>query len=334
MATLKDISRYAGVNTSTVSRYLSGELRVRPETERQIRSAIEKLGYRPNYLAKALKTQVSKIIGIIVPSSQNPLFAEIVSGIYSVLTKAGYAYIQTASENSSEEELRCYERLCYRQVDGIIVIGSAGNESLLESHFSPDVPVIFINRGTKDNSRAGVVTDFTHGAAEAVRFLYAHGARKIGMLTGIRGLEESEQKEEGYRQGLSDCSLIYDPSMVKIGKYRYEEGYQGAKALIEEHQVDAIFAANDLMAISAMACAKDHGMEVGDQISVIGYGNSEASAFTTPKLTTIDQSKRHSGEQGARAMLHLLAGYACQTESITPTLLVRESQVPIPGENE
>ena len=297
MSSIKDVSAFAGVTVSTVSRYLSGKLNVLPETEARILDAIRVLDYRPNSVARALKLQRTSTVGIIVPCSINPIFAEIVSGVYSVLSSRGYDYIQTAAERDTVRELRCLRQLQERQVDGILVIGNA----CLTDHYGQweesgairKLPAVFINRCYEGPGPVRVLSDLAQGTYQAVEHFCRRGHRRVAMVTGTPGLEDTTVKEQGYVRSLREHGL--GPGLILPGFYRYEESYQAAQELLRLHRPDALLGVNDLAAIAALNCANDMGLRVPEDVAIIGFGNSEASAYTFPALTTVDQHKYYSG---------------------------------------
>ena len=285
MSSLKDVSALAGVNVSTVSRYLSGKLTVRKETEDRIKEAIRALDYRPNSVARALKLRRTGTVGIIVPNSANPVFAEIVSGVYRVLSDNGYAYIQTASENDKDRELTCFQQLQERQVDGILAIGSARPGDRYEQWVAEGAirktPTVFINRFYDQPQYLRVLTDFAGGTCRAAEYCLQRGRRRVAMVTGVPGLEETAVKERGYRRCLA--------------------------------------------AIAALNCALDMGLRVPEDLAVIGFGNSETAAFTSPGLTTVEQHKAYCGQRGAQKLIDLLEGKRPVSEMVETELVLRGS---------
>lgn len=329
MASLREVSQRAGVTISTVSRYLSGSLTVRPETEARILAAVRAVDYQPNDIARALKQRKTRTVGVIVPSSANPLFAEIVGGIYGVLCAHDYSYIQMASENDLEREKKCFQTLQNKQVDGLIVIGSAVADDaydqwLADGEIRP-LPSVFINRMYDKPQYTRVLNDFDQGSCRAVEYFISTGRRRIAMLSGIPGLEESVVKERGFFRCLAEHGRPASPEDIAYGYYRFEEGFRAAKKLLETARPDAILAVNDLSAIAALSCAATMGLRVPEDLAVIGCGNSEASAFTSPALSTIDQDKRLSGQRGAQLLLDLLEGKSVQSEVVHTKLILRSS---------
>lgn len=329
MASLKDVSAYANVNISTISRYLSNELNVRPETERRILDAIEKTGYQPNYIARALKTHSTASIGVIAPSASNPLFAEIVSGIDLVLREQEYTYFLVTTDNDVQRELAGIRTMQSKFADGVILLNASATfpvfRSWLDSGLIREQPMVFVNCMFDSKGYACVLNNFAQGSYAAVKYLIEQGRKKIAMITGRVGQEESDLKRDGYLQALCEAGLPAEEGMILPGAYYFAGGYRMAERLIETHNPDAIFAANDLMAIAAMRCAAKHGRVVPDDIAVVGYGNSEASEFTTPALSTIDQQKRYSGQRAAVLLLEQFQTGRRQTERIDTAFLLRES---------
>lgn len=329
MASLREVSQRAGVTISTVSRYLSGALNVRPETEERILAAVRAVDYRPNDIARALKQRKTRTVGVIVPSSANPLFAEIVGGIYSVLCEQDYSYIQMASENDLKREKQCFQTLQNKQVDGLLVVGSAVANDAYDQWLADgdirETPIVFINRMYDKPQYTRVLNDFDQGSYSAVEHFLSTGRKHIAMLSGIPGLEESIVKEKGYYKCLADHGITPDSRDMVYGHYHFEEGFRAARQLLESVRPDAILAVNDLSAIAALSCANSMGIRVPEDLAVIGYGNSEASAFTFPALSTIDQDKRFSGQRGAQLLLDMLEEKPVQSEVVRTTLILRNS---------
>lgn len=329
MITLADVAKVAGVNISTVSRYLSGKLNVRPCTEIRINNAIKQLNYRPNRIARALKTNHSQTIGVVTPSASNPLFAEIVDAVYEELQKHDFTLIQIPTGNEIQRELEAIQILEARQVDGLIILNSMVDKEIYKKWFDQDnncrIPVVFINCMYEWEGQARVLADFRGGSLKAVKYLLSTGRRTIAMMSGRNDQDESEEKEKGYCEALQQAGLKLDPKLIRYGYYIYEEGYNVAKYFITNFRPDAIIAANDLMAIAAMRCALSFGLDIPNDIAIIGYGNSEASQFTYPALSTIDQGKRYSGKNAASLLLQLFEGAPPRKIFVKTSIVIRES---------
>jgi DNA-binding LacI/PurR family transcriptional regulator len=328
MSSLKDVSALAGVNVSTVSRYLSGKLTVRKETEDRIKEAIRALDYRPNSVARALKLRRTGTVGIIVPNSANPVFAEIVSGVYRVLSDYGYAYIQTASENDKDRELTCFQQLQERQVDGILAIGSARPGDRYEQWVAEGAirktPTVFINRfydqphtcgcsPTLPGEPAGRRNTACSGAGEGSPWsrAFPDWRRRRSRSGDTAGAWPAT----AWRWSPARCSRASTAMRRATGR-----GY-----LLKLFQPDAILAVNDLAAIAALNCALDMGLRVPEDLAVIGFGNSETAAFTSPGLTTVEQHKAYCGQRGAQKLIDLLEGKRPVSEMVETELVLRGS---------
>jgi DNA-binding LacI/PurR family transcriptional regulator len=234
-----------------------------------------------------------------------------------------------ASENDHKREKQCFQTLQSKQVDGLIVIGCAGaNDTYDQWVQNGDIrpmPLVFINRMFDNLTHTRVLNDFYQGSYDAVEHFLSTGRRRIAMISGIPGLEESTNKERGFLNCLADHGVTPNKSEIAYGYYNFEEGFRAARYLLENICPDAILAVNDLSAIAVLSCANTLKLRVPEDLAVIGYGNSEASAFTSPALSTIDQDKRLSGQYGARLLLDLLAGKAVESKVVHTTLVLRNS---------
>jgi LacI family transcriptional regulator len=323
LAGIKDVARLAGVNISTVSRFLSGELKVKQETEKRILDAVARLDYRPNVLAKALKTKITNTIGVIIPTIRNPLFADIVAGINAELSKINYASMLFATENEPKKEIEGLLILSERQVDGIIAVGSLaiGSYSEWEAAHKSNVPTVVVNRFWGKEKYAKVITDFSSGANQAVRHLLSKGYKRIAMLIGTWQDEESRNKLQGYKQGLLEAGREYTVQLVTEGFFDYERSFKAAKRLFEL-EPDAILAGSDLMAVAVMQAAKECRLKIPADLAVVGFGNSQISRFTDPSLTTISQHAFTSGQEAARLLIKLFSNPKNIEIKVIPTELV------------
>ena len=329
MVTLKEVSKYAKVNPSTISRYLSNKLKVKPETERRILEAIRETNYRPNYVARALKTNSTLNIGVIAPSGSNPLFAEIISGIGTVLSRNEFTFFLVTSENKADLELAGLHTLHSKLVDGVIILNSnipcETFIDLADEKAIKEEPLVFVNSMYSCEHFARVLSNFAQGAYDATSHLINCGRKNIGMITGRVAEEESDIKKSGYKRALEEHGILLEERKIIPGGYNFDGGYKAAKELIEKFAPDAIFAANDLMAIAAMRCAANLGISVPEKLAVIGYGNTDASQFTTPMLSTVDQQKLYSGECAAELLLLQMETGQRLTKHIDTNLIIRES---------
>jgi LacI family transcriptional regulator len=327
LAGIKDVAKLAGVNISTVSRYLSGQLKVKQETEKRIISAIAELDYRPNVLAKALKTKVTNTIGIIIPTIRNPLFADIVAGINFELSQINYASMLFSTENEPDKEYEGLVVLSERQVDGIIVVGSLsmGGYDKWIKYQDSTVPLVFVNRFWEKSRVSKVVTDFISGSEQAVRYLFSRGYKNIAMIIGSWRDEESLIKLKGFKQGIKNVGFEYRDNLVVEGCFNYEDSFKAVTRLFK-FKPDAILACSDLMAVAAMQAAMKCGFKIPDELAIVGYGNSQISRFTVPSLTTISQHAFTSGQEATKLLVKLFDNPKnFQVKEISTELIKRNS---------
>lgn len=189
----------------------------------------------------------------------------------------------------------------------------------------PKTPTVFINRFYDQPQYLRVLTDFAGGTCRAAEYCLQRGRRRVAMVTGVPGLEETAVKERGYRRCLAGHGLEMEPGQVQPGFYRYEESYRAAGYILKLFQPDAILGVNDLAAIAALNCALDMGLRVPEDLAVIGFGNSETAAFTSPGLTTVEQHKAYCGQLGAQKLIDLLEGKRPVSEMVETELVLRGS---------
>ncbi|MFJ5713042.1 LacI family DNA-binding transcriptional regulator [Neobacillus sp. NPDC093127] len=309
MVTIKDISREAGVSTASVSKVLNGDYRnVSEETKNKILRIAKELKYRPNRLARGLVKNRTNIIGLIVSDITNPYFAELAKGIENRADKAGYKLILCNTDEDEEKERSYINVILEYNLDGVIITGSeksTSNSSIEELQYY-NIPYVSIDREQGDEDYRVYVGNL-EGSYNATAHIIERGHTKIAFIGGAGMSGSRNLRLEGYLKALTEYGIEPDDSLIKIGNYHQETGYDYNKLLIEKgSEFTAIVCGNDLIAFGALNAIKDNGLKCPDDISLIGYDDIYLTELTDPKLTTIKQPSAEIGNYAMEVLLKLM----------------------------
>lgn len=308
-ATLADIARESGMSRSTVSRALSGKGYVSPENKRLILDTAEKLGYRVSTIARALRTQQSMTLGVLVADITNPLFPAIVKGIDEIVSAAGYTLFLCNTDESSQRQQTLICSLLDRHIDGLILVSQTLNEAS-RNLLKNGPPCVFVNR-----IPAMLKADYIGpDNVQAINLLLAHlhglGHRHIACITGPAQSSTAQERKEAWLAGMQRLNVPVYPGYLIEGNYHRSSGKKVVANLLQcQPRPTAILAANDIVALEVINCLIEQGISVPDDISVCGFDDvfdgyfSAVARFQDKGLTTIDQPKRVLGQEAARTLL-------------------------------
>ncbi|WP_111721532.1 LacI family DNA-binding transcriptional regulator [Homoserinimonas sp. OAct 916] len=327
---LKDVAALAGVSVSTVSRVLRG-IPVKDGMAVQVRDAAHKLGYQPNGLAQALRAGKSGTLGLLIPDISNPWLAELASALEEACRLSGIGLILCNSGNRPDQEEMCLDLLWKHRVDGVFLVSVRGQApASLSERARADWPVVAFDRSYAGPGIDVVMADNVGGAQALVNHLVSIGRRNIAQIVSGTGLAAGIDRRVGVddalrRHGLRTADLY-------VGDFSYASGLAGAEHFIGRGApaIDAIVAANDLMAIGALRHCVESGLEVPGDVAIAGFDDMSISSWTSPSLTTV----RQDPELLATAALDLLlsrlddAGLPPRTVTVPCTLKVRGSTHP------
>jgi LacI family transcriptional regulator len=332
--TLRDVARLAGVHTGTASRALNAQTRslVKPETATRVKQAAEKLGYRPNPMARGLKTNRSFTIGVLVPDLTNPLFPPIVRGIEDSLAIVGYTALLANSDNDPEKERLHFETMKDRQVEGFIMATAERDHPLIEDAIAADVPIVLVNR-TVDSARAfAVITDDHEGAALAVNHLVELGHTRIAHIVGPERYSTGKARYVGFVDAMKKAGLKPDRRLVRFTQNFTEgEGARVFRKLIEVNRdFTAVFAGNDLLALGCYDIMAEAGLRCPEDISVVGFNDIPFLDKLRPPLTTVRIPHYEIGVRATELVLERLRNPSADpvTVLLRPDLIVRGSTSP------
>lgn len=313
--TLKEIAETLGISITTVSKALKNYPDVSEKTRKAVIALADELSYTPNSFAVNLRTKESRTIGLIIPEVVHHFFSNVINGIIAEAEKKGYLVIILQSNESLELEKKQVALLINKRVDGIIM--SLSNESNNDFHIKEilrkEIPFVQFDKISKLIPSSKVIINDQKAAMEAVQHLIDKGCKKIAHIRGPENPQNAIDRFIGYKKALEKNGIPYDSKLVYTCKnVTFEEGIEFAKQIVDEHpDVDGIFVITDLVAVGVLAYFNEKGIQVPNQIAVIGFSNWFMSQVITPKLSTVDQP---SYEMGVAAFSLLLEEMICRKE--------------------
>lgn len=304
--TIKTVAKLAGVSISTVSRVLNNPESVTEDKRLRVNRAIEELRYVPNPVARALGSRKVGSIAIVVPTILNPLMNEAMRGIIEVLDEGCYDAIVFDSNEDFTREQTFYELLPHKMVEGAIFLASAGRELDFDA-LAEKMPVALISRPETPTKVDTFVSDERHGMRLLTEHLAALGHKEIGHIGGAFGNSSAMLRFDYFRDALDHMRLPWHPEYNTFCDWSIHGGYEAMLRLVKRtHRPSAIICSTDLIALGAMAGARELGIRIPEELSVTGFDNAPSSPFIYPSLTTLKYPNYRLGRLAARAVLRRL----------------------------
>ncbi len=317
MITLKEIAAQSGVSIATVSNILNGKSNVSEATKQRVMQIVKETGYRPNYMARSLRSSKTNTIGVIIEDITNFSSPLQIDGITAALEYRGYKlilenlryytkYNGVPNHSYVESVQSAIQEMLTIKVDGIVyVAGHTRNIDFLPSNLP--IPLVVSYSGCNNPAYPYVVIDDVSSAFNMTEFLISKGHTKICIIAGSKNNEHSDQRLIGWEKSMKNHGLSLDPSLIFFGDWKRESGYNCCKKLFETSKdITAIFCFNDLMAAGVYDYLKENNMTAGKDISVVGFDNREVSTFLVPQLTTMEIPLPQFGVCAAEALLKLI----------------------------
>lgn len=302
---IKDVADYAGVAPSTVSRVLNNPDRVSPVTLEKVNKAIEQLGFRPNILARSMRTGKTSTIAVVLPDITNLFFPELILGIEKAAQKKGYRLFICNSDEDVEREADILLDLSYRNVDGIILSSVRGENCNLKQieDLSRQIPLVMVDRNINNLEVSSVTVDNYKGVYKATSYFLAQGYTDIAFLGGPLCREVCRKRYQGFKQALKDSGIKIQDDLIFETNFKASGGMKAAEELISKKKIPiAIVSANDMMAIGAIRVFKSRGIRIPDDIEVIGFDNIPLAALTVPSLSTVAQPIEEMGIEAVKLL--------------------------------
>lgn len=289
--TRNTVAEHAGVSTAVVSYVLNnGPRPVATETREKVLRAIAEVGYRPNTVARALRSKRTMTLGLLVPDSSNPYFAELAKALEDVAFGHGYALLMANSSNDPGRELSQLRALVARQVDGLLVVRT-GAAASLRAEVPEEMRLVLLDRAVDRDVFSSVTADNFGGARAGVEHLIAHGHRRIGCIAGPEDVPAARDRERGWSAALTDAGLVSEPGLVFRSLFSREGGYSAALALLAaQPRPTALFVSSDLQAVGTLRACHEAGLRVPEDLAVVSFDGTLESEFTCPPLTVVQQS--------------------------------------------
>ena len=306
--TRNDVAEAAGVSTAIVSYVVNdGPRPVSRETRQKVLETIDRLGYKPNAVARNLRRQRTSTLGLILPDTHNPYFAEVARAVEQTAYESGFTVMICHSDYKLERELHYVSVLHAERAAGVIWFPATTNPEPAIRLAEYGVPLVVLDRIVEAPRVYSIVADNFRGGYIAAQHLLNLGHRRIGCIARPHDLHHSQERIRGYLSAMKENGLPFDESLVVKGGFRLEDGREAAlKLLALQPPPTAIFAYNDFMAIGALRAVLERGLKVPGDLSIVGFDDIPQSAFTYPALTTIRLPKHEMGSKGAKLLLDLV----------------------------
>ncbi|GAA0583320.1 LacI family DNA-binding transcriptional regulator [Caenispirillum bisanense] len=330
MATIKDVAREAQVSVSTVSHVINGTRFVAPETAERVHAVIDRLGYAPSGVARALKGNRTQSIGMVVTSSTNPFFAALIHSVEAACFARGYSLVLCNTEDDRDKQVAYLATLRMKRIDALVVLTANQQPGLAaELAAAAEVPTVVLD--AEEAGAATVISDDSFaGGALAARHLAECGFRRIACITGPQRHPRSAERLAGFMAGLDAADVPLPPAMMETADLTVAGASAAMARLLDRpaaERPEAVFCFNDMMAMGALCAAHERGLVVPDDVSVMGYDDVELAAFMAPPLTTIHQPVPELGARAAAVLIDHLDGGAPlpRVLKLRPRLVERRS---------
>ncbi|WP_238883631.1 LacI family DNA-binding transcriptional regulator [Clostridium sp. YIM B02551] len=309
MATsIKDVAREAGVSIATVSRVLNDIDVVNEETKKKVLDAIKKLGYRPNIVARSLKTQRTKTIGILVPDISSQFYPEVVRGAEDVSNIYDYNVILCNSDFDGEKEKEYLKVLKEKMVDGVLYMSSSLQDETLDLINELDLKTVLVETKDKEGTLPSVIIDNVKATYDATKYLLDKGLKNIGYI----GMEKEAlnawaERYNGYEKALKEANVNVDEKLTFFKSLKANTGYEGINEILSSgKKLDGLVCGSDEVAMGAINALRDKGIKVPEDVKVIGFNNISVAELFYPKITTVAQPMYDMGSVAMRMLIKII----------------------------
>ncbi len=331
MANIKDVALHAGVSVTTVSHVVNGTRFVSEVVRQRVEAAVRELGYVPSAVARSLKHNTTHTFGMVIPNNSNPYFAEIIRGVEDRCFAAGYNVILCNSNDDPERQAAYLRVLAEKRIDGLIFVVTGSDAVVRATLGGINTPLVLLDREVSGVSGDLVEVNHVLGSQMATRHLLELGHPRVACISGPPGLSPSSQRRAGWKDALEHAGVERKESDLARGDFTARGGYLAMQALLRRRpRPTAVFACNDLMAFGALTAAREAGIAVPQQLSIVGFDDIDLAAFSAPPLTTVAQPKQQIGTVAADLLLDRVSNARTDNRQmiLDPELRVRASTAP------
>ncbi len=329
------VARRARVSTATVSRVINGTAFVAPETADRVRAAIDALGFFPDNNARTLGSGRSGLYGLIISDITNPYFPELVKAFEDIAVEHGQEVLVANTNYDPKRMETCVARMLQRKVDGVAIMTSEMEDRLIHNFARRQIPLVFLDLATFESGMSVVRVNYGAGVQAAMEHLVALGHGDIAFISGPLSLASARTRAQAFRAALAQHGLSGQSPWMEEGDHRVEGGHHAMQRILARGKPlpTAVLTSNDLTAIGAIGAIHEYGLQIPEDISVIGFDGIELSAYTQPALTTLAVSRSELAAAAFRSLFQQkasLAGSASVSKEhvIEPRLLIRGSTAP------
>lgn len=316
MATIKDVARVAGVSVATVSRVLNASENVRPETVEAVKRAIEELDYHPNFLGRTLRRLETMKILVMVPTISNQFYSRVIRGIQSVARQNGYHVMLGITESDPVGEQEYVEMARRKLVDGVIFLHATLSASEI-TELAKSCPAAFANECIPGAEVSAVSIDNLQAGYDAAEFLIRNGHRSIAFVSAGELYGSSSLRREGYCKALADAGIGVNTKLFLDEGLTFKAGRRAAERLMKDISLpDAVFAVSDSAAIGLISTLEEKGIQVGKDISVMGFDNNQIAEYFIPALTTVSQPQFEIGQKAMELLIEKVHDLTGETKQI------------------
>ncbi|WP_242424170.1 LacI family DNA-binding transcriptional regulator [Frankia sp. EI5c] len=321
-ATIREVAALAGVSVSTVSNALAGRRSVSGESSARVRAAVHRLGYRPDGAARAARAQTRQAIGLVVPDSRNPFFAEVAHGVEAVAQSLGWAVFLASTDLDEAREADYLDRMA-GAADGVLVCSTSGSPDQVQRMVDSGIAVVACDERVAVTGAGGVFSDDTAAGRIAARHILTRAPRRIAMICGPEHLATARARRTGFRDELQAAGRSLPPWRSLASDYTIDGGRWAAdQILASDPRVDAVFCANDLQAVGAAQALRQAGRQVPADVIVIGIDGIAWGEVTEPSLTSVTRDPHRLGSEAARLLIQMVGEGAQPREIVLPVALV------------
>lgn len=325
--TIYDVAREASVSMATVSRVVNGNPNVKPSTRKKVLATIDRLGYRPNAVARGLASKKTTTVGAIIPDISSVFYSELTRGIEDIATMYNYNTILSNSDQNQDKEIRLINSMLEKQVDGILFMGGKITEEHIQQFKTSSAPVVLAATFDATNTLPSVNINYEQAAYEATNHLMGDSKIQPAFITGDDFTQSNYIKRLGYERALSEAGVQINEELIIENKCTYDGGMKSVKDLLAKYpETDRIFVATDETALGVIHGAQDAGHQVPEDIQVFGFNNTRVAMMVRPTLTTVMQPMYDIGAVAMRLLTkYMNKEEVDETEVILPHRIIERN---------
>ncbi|MBP1964392.1 LacI family DNA-binding transcriptional regulator [Paenibacillus aceris] len=328
--TIYDVAQAAGVSIATVSKVINATGRISDKTRKHVHSVMEQLKYQPSMVASALTGKSTYTIGLTLPDLANPFFAEIARSVEDRGHEHGFSVFICSTDNDPDKEVKYLSLLMQKRVDGMISATRIQNDHFLKKLIQQNIPIALITGEMPTLAVDTVMVDDYLGGFQAGNHLVELGHRQIAILVEDMDNMSNRERIRGCKQALGNAGLQVEEHLIATGGFTVETGQKAMLQLLQlEDRPSAVFACNDLLAIGAIRAAREAGMQLPNDLSVVGFDNTILATLIDPPLTTIAQPIQEIGRRAVDLLVQEIKGEKVLKQRVVllPELVLRNSSV-------